>query len=143
MIWQQHYSRSELAARDLSMYLTPACGCNTRYEIVAVINANGTRQYRLRCILCQRLCGVALLHAKLDQQIIEHARLVCSNVDSNRQCERCGTWTNGVELHHWAPVGVFSDFDEWPKSWLCPLCHLRWHQTMHGYRWNGFDRNGR
>ena len=44
-------------------------------------------------------------------------------------CERCGT-TTGTELHHWAPVAIFNDAEQWPKSWLCPTCHRIWHNAI-------------
>lgn len=48
---------------------------------------------------------------------------------SSRICVRCGC--NGlersVELHHWAPRAIFSDAEDWPKSFLCSECHDRWH----------------
>ena len=45
------------------------------------------------------------------------------------ECERCGT-TAELHLHHWAPSAAFEDADEWPVSWLCRPCHVRWHRIM-------------
>lgn len=48
-------------------------------------------------------------------------------------CSVCGS-PEDVHLHHWAPVNIFSDESEvWPKSYLCKLCHDRWHAAMVGY----------
>lgn len=45
-------------------------------------------------------------------------------------CERCGA-TSGTQKHHWAPRAIFGlEAEQWPKSWLCPPCHSRWHRTM-------------
>ena len=124
--------RRELIARDLAMYLTTPCACNARYRIVAMVFANGVRQYRLRCVECDHLCGGSILHAKLTRAEIEAAAIVASHIGGNK-CARCGQWSNGVELHHWAPAAVFQDFDCWPTSWLCAVCHNEWHQRMNGY----------
>lgn len=43
------------------------------------------------------------------------------------RCAKCGA--RGVELHHWAPKGVFGDDEAegWPKDYLCKACHDEWH----------------
>ncbi len=44
-------------------------------------------------------------------------------------CEVCGA--EGAEEHHWAPTHLFGDeADGWPKSYLCPSCHRRWHALV-------------
>jgi hypothetical protein len=47
-------------------------------------------------------------------------------------CQRCGA-VGLVELHHWAPVAVFADFDLWPTNELCQKCHALWHEKMLRY----------
>jgi hypothetical protein len=104
--------------------------------LVHAIQANGIRRYQLVCVDCGHLCGGAIAVAKLPANIRDQAPLVSNSIDAKKRCARCDSNANGVELHHWAPFGVFDDLDQWPTAWLCPRCHLRWHQAMKGYRWN-------
>jgi hypothetical protein len=47
-----------------------------------------------------------------------------------RSCEVCGS-TEKIEKHHWAPWHLFGpESEEWPTSYLCQSCHVRWHQTV-------------
>lgn len=45
-------------------------------------------------------------------------------------CVRCGGLAE--HYHHWAPVAVFEDANNWPGSYLCRACHVEWHRTMEG-----------
>jgi hypothetical protein len=129
------YSELELRALDLEMYTTLRCRCvETRFEVVRIRQANGASTWRLQCTKCRHVCAASILHAKLPKPVRDEARLVRNAMDPSRRCARCGSSSKGVELHHWEPRDVFDDFDEWPKSWLCPECHKRWHERMDGYR---------
>lgn len=45
------------------------------------------------------------------------------------RCTVCGRIAV-LELHHFAPVALFADADQWPTAKLCLPCHRRWHSTM-------------
>src|SRR4030095_7909065 len=119
-------SFDDVVARGLVGYLRgPACRCerrSARYRVVYIIAVNGVRQYRLRCC-CGNVFTDPIAFAKLDTQMVEQAEIIAHNRTAHR-CARCGS--SEVEEHHWAPVGVFDDFDQWPTAWLCRRCHQRW-----------------
>ena len=52
--------------------------------------------------------------------------------DTQYLCSRCGS--EGAQNHHWAPEAIFNDHNEWPQSYLCLKCHIRWHAEMNAWR---------
>ncbi len=48
----------------------------------------------------------------------------------NPSCEHCGAI--GTHLHHFAPKHIFGDEDawKWPQAYLCPNCHMKWHNVI-------------
>lgn len=51
---------------------------------------------------------------------------------NNPPCARCGAY--GTELHHWAPQHLFEDSELWPQSYLCKLCHDKWHLIIQNHK---------
>lgn len=131
----------ELRRRVLDMYLTTPCWrCpEQNYEIAAIVAANGVIQFKLRCTTCHRISGGAIARFKLTETERGTVETIRSNINPNNACSHCGEWTRGVELHHWAPFGQFTDSDNWPTSFLCIDCHRKWHETMNGYKWIKYD----
>ena len=127
---------SPVRMKELALEIyAPMCDCflDIGVWVVATISANGSKQFRFQCKLCERR-GSPILRTKLDSITMETAPVVANNI-TGEKCQRCGLWVFGVERHHWAPADVFKDFHQWPTAWLCPKCHHRWHETMNGYRW--------
>jgi hypothetical protein len=106
------------------------CSCGAGLTVVAYIVANGACHYRLRCLACQRPSRTSLPQRLLDDTIIAETPAVRSAGTSKPGllCEHCGA--AGVETHHWAPQGLFRDFDTRPTAKLCPACHALWHEVM-------------
>lgn len=106
-------------------------------ELVAIVTARRTKQYRLRCMACGHSNLFNVAHKMLNHSEREMARIVRVN-DENTEpssqgiCEVCG-FAGYVECHHWAPRGVFKDeAEDWPMAMLCRKCHVYWHQKMAG-----------
>jgi hypothetical protein len=125
----------QLRSLGLAMYLTLPCGCDDAgYIIGKSIQANGLQRYTLVCNSCGHSCGGAIAPAKLPPHVRAAAPLISNNIDAKVRCARCGS-NAGVELHHWAPMSRFDDFDQWPTAPLCIACHMKWHRKMNGYVW--------
>ena len=67
--------------------------------------------------------------------LISHAGIavkdlpIISNYSGDFTCEVCGA--PFAELHHWAPRSLFpGEYEYWPKSYLCPDCHNKWHKIV-------------
>src|ERR1700733_6090998 len=106
------------------------CFCNGRLTVVAYIVASGARHYKLRCLAWRRLSRTSLPQHLLDYTIVAETPEVRSASASEPGffCEHCGA--AGVETHHWAPKGLFRDYQTWPTAKLCPPCHTLWHEVM-------------
>ncbi len=108
-------------------------------ELVAIVTSRRTKQFRLRCVICGHSNTFNIAHKALNFSEREYARIVRINEENNEPssqgvCEVCG-FAGYVELHHWAPRGIFKDeAEDWPMSMLCRPCHVRWHQMMLGAR---------
>ena len=78
------------------------CLCGARLTVVAYLVANCGRQYRLRCLACQRLSRTSLPQRLLDDATMGQAPAVRSASASELGffCEHCGA--AGVETHYWA-----------------------------------------
>lgn len=107
------------------------CGC-AKGELVLVKCADGTKQFRLRCIGSHAgKVGTQNLPYKA---LIETEKLQCREIRQNTPtpdgtCERCGK-TGPVQGHHVAPREYFADANDWPQIDLCQDCHREWHQTI-------------
>lgn len=92
------------------------------------INANGTEIATLRCVVCSlemRTIGASKFPMRLPVWQDYTADYI-----PPPPCERCGS-TGGTELHHWAPSYLFgAEAHQWPTSWLCRPCHMRWHSVV-------------
>lgn len=104
----------------------PNCG-EMRWIVKKLVNSGGATTYPYFCGTCglkTQLCERKAVVAKLDY--------VPEEVQPTRprpNCEVCGA--EGAERHHWAPTAIFGEEAErWPKSYLCPACHARWHRLV-------------
>lgn len=90
--------------------------------------ANGSWQVFMWCPYCQRRTESRNIPHR-EVRNLEALPIAWDNTEEAELCERCGS-SEGTELHHWAPRHLFEDADEWPMSWLCVPCHLKWHQVV-------------
>jgi hypothetical protein len=122
----------ELRQRGLTPYLSRCGCCWAGHEIIKYVVANGTTQYRLRCMCCRYKSTFSIPHAMIDAVTAQSAPILRQDTPP-KPCARCGS-TSGSESHHWAPRAIFKDADLWPSSWLCRTCHMEWHRRMEGYQ---------
>ena len=106
------------------------CGA-TQWVITPATNRGGHKIHPLVCDVCgyrSRVCApksVVEQHARKNAVEIKYA----PPPDESKDCEVCGT--KGAEQHHWAPGYLFgNEAEKWPKGWLCPSCHARWHRVI-------------
>lgn len=109
------------------------CGCDMA-ELVMVITANRSKQFRLRCMGEHR--GKIHTQNLPYQKLTEREKSDCEIVRINRPtddgvCERCGL-EGLVQGHHIAPHQYFRDANDWPLMDLCQSCHTEWHQKIEG-----------
>lgn len=99
--------------------------------LVAVICNSGVVQPKVFCHGCSHVSGAISKSALVAELIVECDLPVLRDHRDGTPCERCGS-LDGVELHHWAPRGVFGmdEAERWPTGWLCPKCHNLWHIHM-------------
>jgi hypothetical protein len=89
-------------------------------------NAAGHDVYFFMCS-CGYRSGKFISKEKIRREQIPYTR-VAERYPLER-CVVCGAL--GAEEHHWAPWAIFKDESErWPKSFLCPSCHRRWHDLV-------------
>jgi hypothetical protein len=106
------------------------CCCSSRLTVVAFIVANAARQYKLRCLACQRMSRTSLPQRLSDYTIVAETPAVrsASASETGFFCEHCGA--AGVETHHWAPKSLSRDCHTGPTAHLFPACHTLWHDVM-------------
>lgn len=88
--------------------------------------ANGAIQFKAYCLECGGK-GSDLPHDTVSG--LDVSRIPTLTRHERVPCERCGS-TDGSEVHHWAPGHLFEDSLEWPTSYLCRACHMRWHSIV-------------
>ena len=91
-----------------------------------VICANGSVQYKAYCMECGGRGG-GLSHS--DAVGLDPSRIPILSRNEVVPCEKCGS-EEGSEVHHWAPMHLFEDAEDWPKSYLCRRCHMEWHAKV-------------
>ena len=94
-----------------------------------VICANGSTQVKLLCSTCHLNmleAGESVPHSTFRSH--EWIPIIADYRTIENPCERCGEVE--TELHHWAPLHLFADAADWPQSYLCIPCHLRWHARI-------------
>lgn len=107
------------------------CQGVTTALLTECVMASGESHYAWVCSVCHRKApfGGALFIGKdlltLEQRATPHVLMPEASI----RCVKCGA--RGAELHHWAPKHIFqADADNWPKDYLCPLCHTEWHSKV-------------
>ncbi len=119
---------SPSARKDIEYpeYSCPECGWNSAWEVVKCKNQGGSWQHFFMCN-----CGHRTNHY-ISKKLVERSSLLPREVQPvfpRHKCVVCGA--DGAEEHHWAPTHLFGDeSDAWPKSFLCPKCHKRWHDRV-------------
>lgn len=101
--------------------LKATCTHPWRPELIILRASNGYERPMLRC----RRCYATLSYPKRTAVDLSAADGRIVN-EAPGACARCGR-ADGAERHHWAPVHLFNDADDWPTSLLCPGCHRLWH----------------
>jgi hypothetical protein len=104
--------------------------CTDKNSTVAALGkircSNGSIQYKAYCLECG---GKGANFPYSDVEGLDESRIPFLREHDVVPCERCGS-TEGSEYHHWAPVHLFEDAEDWPKSYLCRKCHLEWHAKV-------------
>ena len=97
-----------------------------------VISRSGTSMFANYCDRCGGRVGKWIPHTRVEQttQTAIAQAITDTPVEKRREahpCERCAHPYS--EHHHWAPRHLFGEQEaaQWPTSWLCTDCHLRWH----------------
>jgi hypothetical protein len=123
-------------------------------ELGALVTSNGTRQIVRYCLDCRAKLSGAIAYSILRDELgIDPATVPVFRDQEKelRPCEACGEPAH-LHQHHWAPKHLFPDLVEqelapspvfpdghtystpeyelWPKSFLCPSCHERWHRIV-------------
>lgn len=117
--------------------------CSGASELAAlgkVKCASGTIQYKAYCLECG---GKGTNFPYSDVAGLDESRIPIISEHDVTPCERCGS-DEGSEAHHWAPIHLFEDADDWPMSHLCRKCHLEWHAKvtpLMSTKRNGKSRN--
>jgi hypothetical protein len=124
----------------------PDCACHDRIKLRTLMQRNGIPQYALYCVTRGRRGSFIPKHiaAAIAEQhgihvdeipVFRDNRPGCCDGSGcadcvHECCEVCGSFT-AVQYHHWAPWYLFgADANDWPTSFLCALCHRRWHSIV-------------
>ncbi len=115
---------------------TPCDKCGAlQWEIACVTNRGGHQIHPMTCGACgyrTMICvpkSVMRAHAAKNGITLEYLPAT----QNAHVCEVCDSV--GAEWHHWAPNYLFGEeCDLWPKSYLCPACHARWHRIIASQR---------
>ena len=113
----------------------PRCARVTRQEISCRMSASAAAHYGWWCLECKwwtksKNGGVWIAKDLLEAYGVDLSTVpVVVDADAKR-CARCGA--RGAEEHHWAPQGMFGpeEANRWPKDYLCPSCHGKWHRMV-------------
>jgi len=103
--------------------------CSGTIEIAALGKircSNGSIQYKAYCLECGGK-GANFPYSQVEG--LDESRIPLLTNHDVIPCERCGS-EEGSERHHWAPVHLFEDADDWPTGYLCRKCHLEWHSIV-------------
>jgi hypothetical protein len=110
-----------------------------REALGVIICANGTRQHKMRCLLCGTT-GSPIPTRQLDAWGLTPADITWQHTNAAGDYPPCSYRDCPVtptELHHFSPRNTFGDdADNWPVLPLCREHHVHWHQRMDGYRWH-------
>lgn len=111
------------------------CKASTRFVLHRQLFASGAMHFVWVCGLCETrnpardktfFIAHEIIQKYLNPEQIEKLPLLLP--DWENRCARCGR--RECELHHWAPIHLFKDADEWPKDYLCVDCHNLWHMVV-------------
>ena len=108
-------------------YPCKRCGTVDHWDVRRCINGGGHITYLFVCAACETrttrfVSKEAVLASGLEVDDIEPTQ-------PRERCAVCGA--EGAENHHWAPWALFgSEANSWPRSYLCPRCHKRWHDIV-------------
>ncbi len=84
------------------------------------------------CIMCDSNGGKWLSKAVRNPDSTVYplrSEVMCQSEPADFVCEHCGA--SPAEEHHWAPRGLFGrEAFDWPTSFLCRGCHMRWHDIV-------------
>lgn len=103
--------------------------CSKTSEVAAlgkIVCSNGAIQYKAYCLECGGK-GAPFTYGEVDG--LDPDRIPILRSHDVVPCERCGS-EEGSEVHHWAPIHLFEDAEDWPMSHLCRKCHMEWHRVV-------------
>jgi formate dehydrogenase maturation protein FdhE len=106
----------------------PNCGSGPSWGVLKLIDSAGRDRYPYFC----KLCGTRTqCYCKKNDVLGSVLNSDPSIIIPPKKgvCERCGE-IGYLERHHWAPISLFDDADNWPTSFLCHTCHAEWHSVM-------------
>lgn len=114
--------RHEIRSRDV-----------TADELGLTIAANGSYQVRPWCLSCDRWAtgSVPASDYKAKGFVAQDFQLLADNRGLLGRCSRRGCDREAVEVHHFAPIGIFGmEANDWPTAFLCVEHHTEWHRRM-------------
>src|SRR5690242_11858531 len=104
----------------------PKCGWTSAWMVAKCVNRGGATHYPIICS-----CGYRS-RLSVAKKTVEALNLNPSEIDPvepRPQCAVCKA--DGAQEHHWAPWFLFGqEADQWPRSYLCQVCHDRWHSVV-------------
>lgn len=117
---------SDLAPNRKPQHKYRCSGVGTVAALGKIRCANGSFQYKAYCLECGGK-GTNFPYSAIVG--LDEDRIPVISDHEAVPCERCGS-REGWERHHWAPIHLFEDAEEWPKSYLCRECHAKWHRVV-------------
>lgn len=116
-----------MTTQELFQKECPKCKQKHTWKLGKRIVSNGSTQYPFFC----GQCGYITTHyaKKAIAEKMTPPPLELTQAREMPECVVCGKI--GAEYHHWAPRYIFGgDCENWPKSYLCVECHLKWHSLV-------------
>lgn len=107
-------------------YPCKECGWTSAWQVASCRDSGGHDTFFFMCN-----CGYRSGDF-IPKELIEKERIPYERVASRWPLEKCAVCgVLGAEEHHWAPWFIFkAESERWPKSFLCPTCHKRWHDLV-------------
>jgi ribosomal protein S27AE len=116
--------------KEILLKCCPKCGAEPCWTPIKMIDSRGRDRYPYVCGSCG--LRTQLFCKKIDvPYVIREGDASVIMPKKKGFCEKCGNF-DYLEIHHWAPRKLFSDYNEWPTSCLCMDCHKKWHQVVTG-----------
>lgn len=109
----------------------PNCGKGPDWTLRKMVDSAGRERYPYVCQHCNARTRLFEKKAKAKKVLGADDEIIEMPLREKAPCERCGK-LELLEKHHWAPIKLFEDADQWPTSMLCRSCHEEWHSKVTG-----------